>query len=356
MSRTARDVVVARPRRGPASSRALALLVAMLAAGVGVVAVTPRAEADDADTMLERARHAAATHDFVGSVQIEWLDQGVWHTAQVPVASAGGTVVIGSGGGKATGTGSMRSVRDDAGWNGVWNVPSTGAVPAASRRWRLSVSEGPDLVGRATEVVSARDPRTGVLRMRLGFDRATGLLTRREVLDRHGRSVRVVALVGLVEKSAGTTATSRAATPRESNAPQRVDTLATRFRPPSSPPTGFQLAGTYRRDDGAIQLFYSDGLFDVSVFEQGGELDWSALPSGGRDVAVDGQRARAYATSSGTILVWQHGAVAFTCVSDAPLGDLTSFASAFNRAPRDAGGGGVLRDISDFVLGPFGWN
>jgi hypothetical protein len=52
---------------------------------------------------------------------------------------------------------------------------------------------------------------------------------------------------------------------------------------------GWALVAAVRHGD-AVQLVYTDGRSDVSVFEQRGELDWSALPAGGRTVEVGDRR------------------------------------------------------------------
>ena len=109
-----------------------------------------------------------------------------------------------------------------------------------------------------------------------------------------------------------------------------------------------------RRDvfdrDGTLQLFYGDGLFSLSVFEQDGLVDWGSVPEGGRPTTVEGERARTYSTAAGTVAVWGEGGLVFTCVSDAPAdtvqavlpGVVTDDESGFD-------------EIVDFVFGPFGW-
>jgi sigma-E factor negative regulatory protein RseB len=100
-----------------------------------------------------------------------------------------------------------------------------------------------------------------------------------------------------------------------------------------------------------VQLFYSDGLFGVSVFEQKGELDWSGLPAGGDARAVAGQDGRRYRTPAGVVTVWQSDEVVYTAVADAPddqvdelLADVAS-----------AGTSSALERVTNFVLGPFSW-
>ena len=58
------------------------------------------------------------------------------------------------------------------------------------------------------------------------------------------------------------------------------------YRAPSSL-GGYELVTRSQHPDGVL-LFYSDGLFTASVFEQQGDLDWSALPDGGTDSRLAG--------------------------------------------------------------------
>jgi hypothetical protein len=102
-----------------------------------------------------------------------------------------------------------------------------------------------------------------------------------------------------------------------------------------------------------VQLYYSDGLFGISLFEQRGALDWNGLPDGGGGVEVGDDRGRNYEVAGGTVLVWDHGDLTLTAVSDATVRDLQTFAVTFGR--QSGGGGGALDGIADFVLGPFGF-
>ena len=62
--------------------------------------------------------------------------------------------------------------------------------------------------------------------------------------------------------------------------PRVLDEVAAPFRAPRSAGDRFHLVGRYDEDDHTLHLFYSDGLFSVSVFEQKGELDPTGLPAG----------------------------------------------------------------------------
>jgi sigma-E factor negative regulatory protein RseB len=100
-----------------------------------------------------------------------------------------------------------------------------------------------------------------------------------------------------------------------------------------------------------VLLFYSDGIFTASVFEQRGTLDWSALPEGGSDTRLAGTRTRTYHDPSGDVVVWSRNGLVYTCVSDAPS---DVFAAMVGRLA-DAGRS-TPESVVDYVLGPFGWN
>ena len=182
-------------------------------------------------------------------------------------------------------------------------------------------------------------------------------MLRREVLNHQGKAVRSVGFVE-VKKLGG----SRAAPPAEpktkgkakDQAPEKVASVPGGYDAPQSVASTYVLVGRYLRDDGVVQLYYSDGLFGVSLFEQRGDLDWKGLPRGGGSVDIDGARGRGYEVAGGTVLVWEHDDVTYTVVSDATPRDLRSFAAAFDARTGDDGG--LIRDVTNFVLGPFGWN
>ncbi len=114
---------------------------------------------------------------------------------------------------------------------------------------------------------------------------------------------------------------------------------------------GFVLSGVYSQPDGSVQLYYSDGLLGLSVFEREGELDWGALPAGGRTTELDGRRSRVYTTAAGTAVVWGDDDVTYTCVTDAPLDEVAAVAADLvTRRTR-----GVLEDVGRFVTAPFSW-
>jgi hypothetical protein len=343
-------------RLGAAAVVVLALLVA------GTVAL-PGARADDAvdaEAVLERARNATVREDFSGLVEIEWRSDGEWRTARAPVTGTGGTVQVGEGNRQAEGRGDDRWIAGVSGWQAGWDEPVRGQVPAPGAHWDLELDQGDPVAGRTTVVVTAIDPDTDTPRLKVYCDKDTGVMLRREVLDRGGRVVRAVGFVE-VKKLGGSRSAPPTApvTTRDRNGkvedptPDAVVDLPSGFAAPARLAGGYVLAGRYLRDDDVVQLYYSDGLFGVSVFQQQGELDWKGLPRGGDGLDVAGRDARGYEVAGGTVLVWERDDVTRTVVSDATAADLRAFAAAFD--DRTRAGKGIVEQVTDFVLGPFGW-
>ena len=337
-------------------SRVVRVAVAVALAGACALVMLPGAGADDAESVLDRARNATVREDFSGLVQIEWLRDGEWQTARVPVSGTGGTVQVGEGTRKAEGRGDDRWIAGVSGWQAGWDEPVGGDVPSPSKHWKLALAKGDDVAGRPTLVVTATDPRTRQARLKVYCDRDTGVMLRREVLDAKGSVVRAVGFVE-VKKLGGTRATPPAtprAKDRKDSAPAKIAAPPDGFAAPGTVGGRYVLAGRYLRDDDVVQLYYTDGLFGVSVFQQQGDLNWKGLPHGGAGVDLDGATGRGYEVAGGTVLVWERDDVTRTVVSDATVADLRAFARAFDA--RTEHGGGIIEDITDFVLGPFGWS
>lgn len=75
--------------------------------------------------------------------------------------------------------------------------------------------------------------------------------------------------------------------------------------------------------DGAVQVLYSDGETEVSVFQQEGSLDWAALPDTGDRRRLDGRDAwvgtvtAAGGDAESAVVVVDRGSVVYTVVTDA---------------------------------------
>jgi hypothetical protein len=334
-----------------------------LVASVGTVAVVfglsfgavPRAGADDnGDALLARARTAAAKHDFVGEVRVEWRTGAGVQVAEVPVSSDQGLVEVGLGPSMVVGEGLDRWAGAD-GASTLWHDAGPDQLPSPSAKWDLSTSDGPDVAGRPTTVIAARDDH-GAVRARLYVDKASGLLLRREILDTKGRAVHVVTFVALSAVDATTPDATPPSTPQaaKQRSNDQLRKVPSGYTAPGVAGDDFRLVGRYRQGGGVVQLFYSDGLFNVSVFEQPGALDWDALPTGGTDTKVDDERTQSYETAGGTVMFWNVKGSVYTCISDAPVDEVAGFVTTFAHASNGSSSN-PLDDAIHFVLGPFSW-
>lgn len=328
----------------------LAVLAVALALAV-VVAVRPdravatSSDEKDAERLVQQMRAAATRLPFVGVVEVAWRLGGKLQREVVDVRGGGGTIEAVGGRRDVVDVGSMTLVHGAQGWTSVWSAPPPGIMPPPAHHWQLSESHD-TLLGHAVTLVHAATG-SGRVAERLSFDDATGLLLRREVLDGRGRVERSV---GFVQLAVSSSTPVPLIEPSPAGTTPRARPVPAGYHAPASPGAGFELVGRYRDASGAVQLFYSDGLFGVTVREQRGALDWAALPTGGTAVELAGHRTRRYVLPSADVVVWERGGVVYTCVSDAPDDDFEAMVKGFT-----PGGRSTAQSVVDFVLGPFGF-
>jgi hypothetical protein len=77
-----------------------------------------------------------------------------------------------------------------------------------------------------------------------------------------------------------------------------------------------------------VQLVYSDGLYDLSLFEQQGGLDSADLPDAKRPTRLAGHQAWAFSWPGGEGIVWTAGRTVYTLVGDVPPDELTTVAAS----------------------------
>ncbi|MFN8026527.1 MAG: sigma-E factor regulatory protein RseB domain-containing protein [Acidimicrobiia bacterium] len=202
------------------------------------------------------------------------------------------------------------------------------------------------IAGRTTtEVVATR--RDGTVAQRLAVDDETGLLLRREVLGRDGAVERSMTFTEIDLGDTTTAVTAPAGLRTEAST--EIGNVPDGYRAPNTL-DGAALVTRTKQPDGVL-LWYSDGVFSTTVFEQRGTLDWSALPAGGTTSEIKGSTMRRWSEPSGTVLVWENDGIVYTCVSDAPSDVVDAAVASFAASDRSA-----LQQVTDFVLGPFGWN
>lgn len=340
-------------------TRTLGLGIAALAAGAlvgaaGLLVVgtsAPAQPSGDAERLLHDARTANAHQSYAGILSVDWRDHGVMQHTEAFTHVVDGEVELGAGTSRILSEGGRRWVGSPGSWSLVAGSDvAAAAPPSADTSWDLQTRPGPAVAGRATTVVVVADPSSGATRARFFVDAATGALLRRDVLDTHGNVVRQVSFEAFLPLGEPALAVPpRTATTRE---PTTLRSVPSGYRAPRSIGPGYRLLGRYRQPDGVVQLYYGDGIFTLSLFEQPGTIDWGSLPAG-TSQTVNGFDTRVYATPTSSVAVWSEHGLIVTCISDAAPDQVLS---AVRGITGGQGGGGVGHDIAHFVLGPFGWD
>lgn len=331
---------------------ARALAIAGVAVGLFVLVAGPTARAGDADDtraeqLLERAR--TATNTFAGYVEVRWEDGSGERVARLGARSLRGAFVVGSGDDRVQGDGLRRWSGDGGGPEVAWATVDGLASPRAGSSWDLDLAGREDVAGREAAIIEASEG-DGTVRARFAVDVETGQLLEREVLDADGDVVRSV---GFVHLTASPASPAVPAPPEEvAPGPTPIATVPGGFLDPERLDGGYRLLGRYQHPDGAVQLFYGDGLFAASVFQQQGLVDWDGLPDGGRDVSQGDLRTHEYSTASGDVIVWGADGLVLTVVADGPPGVAEAMVADLAGLDLDRS---TLEEIADYVLGPFGW-
>ena len=289
---------------------------------------------------------------FVGIVQVRWLDGGTEHSERLTVQSAAGTVVVRGGNQVMAAPGAGRLLQhEDDGWDLLWSARLGRAErPDGALKYRLTTSDGPSVAGRPTTTVEVHEH--DLLRERVYLDRESGLLLKREQFDPAGVVTRVVGFDTLVVDPA-TPAPAAPSSPADEApralSPQR---LGSPGLAPERLADGYRRLGVYRRS-GIVQVLYSDGMYDLSVFEQRGRLDLGGLGEGAAPVAVGAANGWRYTWPGGHVVLWQAGGRVFTLVSDAPLDQALAAASSLP-VPRSASSSLLdrLRRVARAVIQP----
>jgi hypothetical protein len=313
----------------------------------------PAARAEPATTNpLDAARAAAARLSFVGVVDVHWRAGSRTHDEQLAVRGQAGALEVKGAISVVAASGGNRMIRRPGGdWDLLW----TGSqVPTD----RPDVDDKYDFVSAAAGAVTVADRSArlvevregGILRERLYLDTATGLLLRLEQLEADGTTGRDVAFSALAIDP--TAPAPRAPAHAVNHSPQALAGAAS-SPAPASLPGGYRRVGAYR-EGGAVQVLYSDGLYDLSVFEQRGRLRTADLPAAGSRVAIGRGRGWAYDWAGGHVLLWHAGHTLYSLVSDAPVEHLAAVAAAL---PASGGSSSILnrlRRACRALLEPFG--
>lgn len=284
---------------------------------------------------LEQARHAAEHTAFEGVLEVRWRDGDEIRSERLRVEATGGSLMVrGATLVMARPELGRLLAHGGGGWEQVW-LPSLepGTRPDGTAKYRTTApAAGPAVAGRPTTMVEVH--AGGTLLERIYLDTETDLLLERDQYDSQGAVVRRLAFESLTI-GALAEPPSPPSSPAQ-HAPDRVP--PERLRPPAAAPErladGYQRMGIYRSGS-VLQVLYSDGLYDLSVFAQQGRLRRSDLPRTGERVSVRGAIGWRYPWPGGQLVVWSAGGRVFTAVSDAPA---TQVLTAVRSLPRVPGG------------------
>ncbi|MGI8778018.1 MAG: hypothetical protein ACR2LJ_11715 [Acidimicrobiales bacterium] len=288
-----------------------------------------RGSASAADNPFDASRLAAERLSFVGVVRVTWDDGHGSHSDDLTVRASGGSYEVQGKSTVMAEPGGATMVRHPAGdWDLLWTgTPSPGHRPDLAAKYDLTPAQPSTttttVASRPTTMVEVR--QAGTVRERLFLDADNGLLLRREQLDLSGHPTRVVAFssIDLNPQIAAPAAPTRLA----DHSAHHLSSVSA----PVALPGGFRRMDAYR-EPGAVQVLYSDGLYDLSVFEQRGGLAARDLPASGKPVGVGSAKGWIYAWPGGQVLVWHRGHTVYSLVSEAPVDQLMAVARALPAA------------------------
>ena len=290
-----------------------------LAAGVVLLIGVVAGPAAAAPAPLEDARAAAEHTSFDGVLEVRWRDVDGMHVERLTVqAAAGALMVTGANQVMARPALGRLVAHAGGGWQEIW-LPSVAPAPrpdGVPKYATTAFTPGPPVAGRPTKVVDIRHNDRVVERLYL--DSETQLLLERDQFDADGNVTRTLAFASLT-LNPGEQPPPAPASPAN-HAPDEVSPsrLPSPAAAPPTLPDGYQRTGIYRSGPVA-QALYSDGVYDLSVFQQRGRLRTSDLPATGEPVQLAGATGRRYTWPGGQVVVWARGGTVFTAVSDAPL-------------------------------------
>ena len=255
------------------------------------------------------------------------------HQDHLTVAGTHGTLLAqGQGQGQeqssAMAVGGERLVYSSGnGWQELWpSALGSPGRPNLTDAYDVRAGGSDRVAGYTTDVVELL--KSGALRERLDLESTTKLLLRRRQYDSHGALERAFAFDQVhIGDAAMTLPTTPAAPKRTGPKALRPRDVPVSEKEPSRLAKGYQRLGVYRQS-GAVQMVYSDGLYDLSLFEEQGGLDTSDLPAQRRVVRLAGHAAWGFSWPGGEGIVWTAGRTVYTLVGDVPTDELTTVAAS----------------------------
>ena len=293
--------------------------------------VDPRAR-----TLLDRAAAAPASTPYHGVQFVSaWTSGGTTsEVVDVDHDPVRGTTVRSDGTTRAPG----RSVTLLAA--GAPSIAGGGAVGLLVQHYSLSVVGSDVVAGRPVDVIAARRPAAAAGDhdvARFWLDRSSGLVLRREVYDRRGRTTRASAFVEVTVGEA--TVSGDAAGTAWTATLDRASIARMRrhgWHCPATLPGPLTLVDARRGgEQDIVHLSYSDGIATVSVFEQRGRLDEDGM-AGDHRQAADGQSVWVRGEVPRRV-VWSADGTVYTVVADAPERTVDAVVAALPHSAADDG-------------------
>lgn len=358
----------------------VALLAGLiLAAGTGPAAALPGLPAQwrvnpgdpGAEAILSLAVRSSRTVDYEGLQSVSVRDQRGTETEILHVARGDGDRLLaetqaGSAGWVLEQQGRLRASMDRQGGSATVGEAPLGAdiEPDANVQQLLSkyrvILDGPaQFLSHPAWVLRLVRGDDALPVERWTVDAGSGLILDRESYDPDGQ----------VERSIAFTSVEEPYTPPASDLEPPAKVAASPGRPqqwfaagqlagfarglglPAELPDHYQLRAGTRISTGAasvVQLVYSDGLEEVSLFQQPGTITKASIPPGAHKVTL--------AHESGYLwsgfprgAAWQAGAEADTLVGDSPADELEHIANALPQAPMHRSIGMRLSQLARWI-------
>jgi sigma-E factor negative regulatory protein RseB len=207
----------------------------------------------------------------------------------------------------------------------------TGPLALLTHTYLLERGASQHVAGRmADQVLALR--ADGSVAARFWIDRATGLVLRRELVDPKGWVTHSTVFLDIRPGQAGDLVAGADITrpwTTEITDAQLETMRGAGWTCPDTLPGGLSLYDVRRTSsttNPVIQLAYSDGLVNVSVFEERGHLDKAAL----KGYTPEKIAGRTVQVRRGTTaeLTWQSGATVYTVLADAPEASVDAIAAS----------------------------
>lgn len=336
--------------RTRASRLPVSVLVIAIGSFMSLNAVSSGAGASieiDVENPLGAAQEAASAHSYDATLTTTWLSQSGLRTRRVTVRADGESVSV-VGERKMISSGSQRAVLRGGIWHSIWSNPAALNGPSLTKKYVVKIGGESSIAGRSTTQVIVAD-RRGRVRDLIDLDNETGLLLRREQRDEKGQPLRIITFEKISAVSAADYVPSKLKA--VGVAPRTALTINAPFVMLKRLPGGFMLVGKYMAPGNGRELFYSDGLNSVSVFEWEGSIEPGSLPPGGTWRRAPNGELRTYDSPIGCVSVWDANGMTFAVVSEASALETSRIVAAL---PQDTTPDRITR-ISRFLTGPFSW-